>query len=308
VKDYDHAMGDTKQMSLPPWAASFPSGIPFLSFGYGAYVWAHGSRTGHALHHDWDLICMRRGELALTLQDRQESVIGTDTLFLLPPFVSVAIRQSRPTAEFWFCHFNFRRPTVKIPESMLADVMGPADKASIPLLFTRAQAPRVFEAYQRLIEFPLETSSGPWRLERALIALVAELVQFATHRAANGEPVRMLTTTTVADQRIESVARLIDANPANPWRVSALAKSVHLSTGRLNELFRRSFGVSLKRYIVRSRLQLALKRLAAGGDSPRSIREIAAACGFSSQHYFSQQFKAHFNVSPLAYRNHGGLG
>jgi len=65
---------------------------------------------------------------------------------------------------------------------------------------------------------------------------------------------------------------------------------------------------SLKRFILDTRLEHALKLLRQNdGENIRSIKEISADCGFSSQQFFSRQFKEGYGMPPTANTgNHSG--
>jgi transcriptional regulator GlxA family with amidase domain len=58
-------------------------------------------------------------------------------------------------------------------------------------------------------------------------------------------------------------------------------------------------GDSIIAYLMKLRLRHAAKLLAL---PELSVKEVAHASGFSSQYYFSRQFRSHFSLSPLGYR------
>jgi AraC-like DNA-binding protein len=283
-----------------------PCGIPTFSQRFGPFEWPRGMRPVLHLFHDWDLFWIRRGELTWTLGDGRALVGGAGSFVLLPPFVAATVAETARAASFWYCHFDFRPPQHGLPGRWGEDVLGPGPRALVPLTFTAREAPGVARAYA-LLAGGAGDDGRPWRIERAVLDLVAALAAFGVERAKRGDIVR-LDAEQRMDRRIASMVARIDAEPAHPWRVAALARFAGLSSGRLHELFRRSFAMGLKQYIVRSRLQLALKLLRRDeGGQAETIRAISERCGFSSQHFFSRQFKTHFHVSPLAYRNGAGI-
>ena len=52
-------------------------------------------------------------------------------------------------------------------------------------------------------------------------------------------------------------------------------------------------------YVLRVRINAALQALT---TSDRNIAEIAAACGFYDQSYFTKQFRRQFAQTPTVYR------
>jgi len=83
------------------------------------------------------------------------------------------------------------------------------------------------------------------------------------------------------------------------FALTTLAKQVGLNKNYLNELFRTEEGTTIRNYIINRKLACACQRLAAGERS----KDVAFACNFSSQNYFSRLFKQRFNCSPAQYRN-----
>jgi AraC-like DNA-binding protein len=104
------------------------------------------------------------------------------------------------------------------------------------------------------------------------------------------------------------VRNRIEADPVRSWRVDDLARSVDLSRGHLHALWAEALGISLKGYIVRARLRKAMSLLRdpAAGLRP-SLKQVALASGFSSQHLFCRQFRQAFGVTPTVFRNSAGL-
>ena len=78
-----------------------------------------------------------------------------------------------------------------------------------------------------------------------------------------------------------------------------LAKELGMNRTYLCRLFAEETGLTVGRYITRIKTEEA-KRLM--DITPKSIAEIAAYLGFSSQSYFQKVFKQHYGITPGAYR------
>jgi hypothetical protein len=63
--------------------------------------------------------------------------------------------------------------------------------------------------------------------------------------------------------------------------------------------FRQVFGCSPRRMLLRLRMQHAKNLLL---DSPLSIKEVAARCGYARQHEFTRAFRQHFGRAPSQWR------
>jgi AraC-like DNA-binding protein len=81
--------------------------------------------------------------------------------------------------------------------------------------------------------------------------------------------------------------------------VKRLAEQSGCTADYLSHLFRQASGEALAGYIVRQRMERAARLL---GDSALAGKEVAWACGFATQSYFIRSFRAHFGVTPRAWR------
>jgi transcriptional regulator GlxA family with amidase domain len=68
---------------------------------------------------------------------------------------------------------------------------------------------------------------------------------------------------------------------------------------RFSRVFRECKGVSPQEFVIRARLDKARAMLAHSG---LSVAEVAKACGYSSEFFFSRQFKQRSGLSPSALR------
>ena len=78
-----------------------------------------------------------------------------------------------------------------------------------------------------------------------------------------------------------------------------IASELRVSLSYLEASFRKSTGISLMQYVIKTRINYAAKLLL---ENKKSITEIAFICGFNSATHFSNTFKKHTGVSPRAYR------
>lgn len=86
---------------------------------------------------------------------------------------------------------------------------------------------------------------------------------------------------------------------AEPIEVTWLADLTHLSVSQFDRRFKRLYQMTPMQYVLRVRINAACQALT---TSDRSIAEIAAACGFYDQSYFTKQFRKQFAQTPTAYR------
>ncbi len=91
----------------------------------------------------------------------------------------------------------------------------------------------------------------------------------------------------------------IHQNYAEPLTLDVLHRHFFCSRATLINAFRSRYRESIGHCITRVRVEQAQKQLA---HSRRSIKEVAARCGFSNQNYFSKVFLKETGVTPTDYR------
>ncbi|MDO4274470.1 MAG: PocR ligand-binding domain-containing protein [Eubacteriales bacterium] len=83
-----------------------------------------------------------------------------------------------------------------------------------------------------------------------------------------------------------------------------LCRGMGYGKTRLNQLFQKYTGMSVYHYLMSVRIQKACESLC----SPEtSIYSVAIRCGFSSQNYFSRQFKKYMGCTPGEYRQRNAM-
>lgn len=125
--------------------------------------------------------------------------------------------------------------------------------------------------------------------ETAVVQLVALLTVNLTPQA------RKSSSSTVSIRRTRD---RIDADPAAPLTLAALAAEVGTSRFQLLRAFARELGLTPHAYIVQQRLALARRLIHAGS----ALVEAAAAAGFADQSHLTRAFARQFGVTPARYR------
>ena len=101
------------------------------------------------------------------------------------------------------------------------------------------------------------------------------------------------------DPRIrQAISRISETLHKKP-DLAQIAQESGLSYVQFIRRFKQSTGMTPSDYVTALRLQKAKQLL---GDTTLPIKEIAYACGFENEYYFSNFFKKHFTVSPSAFR------
>jgi len=98
---------------------------------------------------------------------------------------------------------------------------------------------------------------------------------------------------------------LLHRKAQHPWTIAELAKEVGLSRSALVERFTRFLSEPPMAYLMRWRLQLAARALAA---TSRGVAEIASNVGYESEAAFNRAFKREFGLPPARYRREHRAG
>lgn len=153
-------------------------------------------------------------------------------------------------------------------------------------------APLVFKARQRRLRSWLRHPEPglEWRVHLELTALLGELL---STRGVFRSPVSAMPPA------VSRVVEAVRTDPARAWRARELAVVAGRSYSRLRDEFHRSQGLTLHAFLREARLDLARILLS---DPLRTVKEVAFALNFSSEHYFSHWFRRATGLSPSDFR------
>ena len=83
------------------------------------------------------------------------------------------------------------------------------------------------------------------------------------------------------------------------WSVKRMANKLNISTGYLETIYKKTFGVSCIEDVINGRILLAKKRLR---NQAHTMREVCDFCGYRNAEHFFRQFKQKVGVTPQKYR------
>jgi AraC family L-rhamnose operon transcriptional activator RhaR len=92
---------------------------------------------------------------------------------------------------------------------------------------------------------------------------------------------------------------LLESRLAHPWTLAGLADALHVTPNYLIRIFKSSTGLPPMTYLTRHRVETAAIMLLNTHDT---VAQIGTAVGWTDQNYFARRFRAHFGLSPSAYR------
>ncbi|WP_418558129.1 response regulator transcription factor [Hominenteromicrobium sp.] len=99
---------------------------------------------------------------------------------------------------------------------------------------------------------------------------------------------------------LKHVSVFIDENFADSeLSTNSLAQRFCISLGYLSASYKKTYGITISKYIIAKRMEYATKLLR---ETQISIQNIADSSGFNSLSYFMRLFKLYYNVTPARYR------
>ena len=141
----------------------------------------------------------------------------------------------------------------------------------------------------------------PLLLEDAVTELADETVG-AAYRARGARSDAEASSTAAARRArelVEAVKLAVNARGPSPPSLGELARSHGCSPFHLSRTFRRTVGVSLRRYAGRLRTRLAAVRLAAGA---RDLTALALDLGYADHSHFTNAFRQEWGLPPSRFR------
>ena len=100
--------------------------------------------------------------------------------------------------------------------------------------------------------------------------------------------------------RLRRAKEYIKDNFTQPLKLADIAEEVGLSQFYFDRQFKKSTNLTPHQYLIYYRFDRAQDLLK---NSNLKIAEVAENCGFSSQSYFTRQFRIQFGVTPKVYRD-----
>lgn len=98
---------------------------------------------------------------------------------------------------------------------------------------------------------------------------------------------------------LTSLRREIFNSPNRDWTLDEMADRMHLSTGYLQILYKKLFGITCMDDVIEGRIRMAKENLI---YTQSSIQEIAELCGYRNVEHFCRQFKKCTGTTPGTFR------
>jgi len=159
---------------------------------------------------------------------------------------------------------------------------------------------RNIESINSLLEkfFAEAASEKPFASQRADLFLELFLSELAREKELYEKKPAL------ENDRIRNVSRIraqMLEHFSEDHSVQMLAQSVHLSAERFAVIYKKTYGISPIRELIRKRISVAKELLL---TTNLTIAEIGALCGYQDANYFSRIFTSEVQMSPSNFRKH----
>ena len=101
------------------------------------------------------------------------------------------------------------------------------------------------------------------------------------------------------NELVQRIKNYVHTNLREKITLADVAQHVFFSVPYVEKTFKAETGVSIIRYVIDTRLQMAQRLLR---DTADDLKTVALESGFPDYNFFSRTFKKNVGLSPLAYR------
>jgi len=166
-------------------------------------------------------------------------------------------------------------------------VHGSSPKSFIYAMIDESDRNKVEEIFNKMKEYEDDEVYGNW----IMISCIIELLVYLNMYSRETIP----ATVGVMSKAIE----YINENITRDISIDEICLQIHVSKYHFCRQFKKYVGMTVMKYILKTRLVMAENMLS---DERLSITEVSNRCGFSSVSYFSRVFKEENGVTPLRFK------
>lgn len=236
-------------------------------------------RSGYLVHH----VLYGTGRFAVGGRTYE---LGPDDSFLIKPDEPIYYEASRedPWAYTW----------IGFKGHMVGDYLRRSSVWDVPVFSCRIDD-EVGSCYQRMYDASQLESNRDLAMTSVLYEFLFALCERLPARHEDHEEREV--------RYIDTILGIIENNYASHLTVESLAEEVGIDRSHLFRLFKRRCGMSLKDYLIRTRMDRA-RDLLRRTDLP--VGTVARSVGYADALYFSRLFRRRCGMSPTEFRASAG--
>lgn len=247
---------------------------------------------------DYELFIVTEGVLYIGTASR-EYTVNAGEYFLMPPDeFEHGTRPSR--CSFYWMHFAYHQEKNDheiLTEKSSDDRQSPAPGFYMPGFILIPEQGKLTSLDRIIILMKqLQDSDRRYReitLNRYLCSAILSEIALQVQIPAYGNKL-------VKEQLYQNICDYVSWHIKEPLKVSQVANYFGYNEKYLTTFFKQRTGISLKQFILQTKMERAKAALSETGDS---ISRIAFELGFADAHNFSNAFRKVTGLSPSDYRN-----
>lgn len=231
--------------------------------------WIHPQRTIDS----YELLFVTKGEVYLDYNQERHVLCEGDAIMIYPDKPHGGYKISQGDTSFYWFHF------------LLSD---PAFISGLPEVLRIEDVLKMKTLLNQLLDVTNAGTYSPYAADLITATILCEAAVQHSRSMKSGNK-----------RIVNEIAEWIRINSDRPLTVELVSAQFGYNGEYLSRLFKRSFGIGLKKYIYSERIKAAKNLLI---SSYYSIKEIAHNLGWDNENLFIKFFKYHESVSPKKYR------
>ncbi|MBZ2201809.1 MAG: AraC family transcriptional regulator [Lentilactobacillus hilgardii] len=272
--------------------------IPLPTFIQGGYAIFDAGET-HPNRNDLQyfvLMFMVKGTLFIAEDGHNYTLKQGDVFILLPRHHHYSWKTVEEQTEYYWLHFSVTGKWLQGPTPVEVN-----SKINIPTLhyFTPSvtlylkkcqqltDKDATFKLINRIFKnSALQNNLGFWQAQQQFIDLLQTVQEKIQHESSY-------------TRLAENIERYLRDHFDEKITNTSLGQKFHVHPNSVTLSMKKTFGMTPNAFLTKYRLEEAVKRLLTTSEP---INQIATDVGYRNIYYFSSNFKQHYGISPIAYR------
>lgn len=279
---------------------SINSTVSFMSVGQfiAPNQWTHSKRTIQG----FELIIGNIGTLYIQEENNRFTVNPSDILLLFPGRVHFGYKVSNENDSFYWLHFdvkeNFRISNFSLDiqtnaSSFFINNTNLQDYIIIPQNLKLVEPAKIIMLIHQLLHVD-KNSYYTTQINKYITKI---LLMELTNQYIN---CCLDSFSIISECKMAHILEWIKINAAKDLTIESIAQKFGYNKDYLSRCFKKDFGISIKKLITISRIDIIKKLLM---DTNNSIKEISHESGFPDDNYMIKIFKKYEGITPSQYRS-----
>lgn len=256
-----------------------------------------GKKTGLHRNDDIELVRLQSGRMKAVIEDESFEMEAGDFLFINKGRLH-QLTTDQDDCSFICMLINPRvfRHEIAIGEEIVRQLLSPLAPSCLYLQASDKYCREIVWMMDHLIDYQEVTFMSSYMEFIGIIHLIMSRL-YILNKPESGS---IKSESPATRETLDKILSYIQQHYMEKLTLEQIASAGNVSRTRCCQLFKAYVGVTPIEYLNHHRLTISRSMLC---DSQNSVAEISAACGFSHQSYFAQQFVRKYGYTPSEYRS-----